>query len=137
MKIKWPESVAESRIGISDPIITRHARLHRVLLLLRDDDKLRKHIQPMSASVIGVGQVEFTFSCTALGKTLIEAAFLHSNEKSSLYGKTSLTLEIVKFTNGEMMIQHTWSVFADSVVDINAHFDNIADSLSELLKEGI
>lgn len=137
MEIKWPESVADVRIGRVDGIVTRHTRLHRTLLLLREDDKLREHIQPVSASVTGIGQVEFIFACTALGKALLDAAFWRSNEISPLCGQSKLTMEMLKCTNGETLIRHAWIVFADTVEDIDAHFDAITDSLNEIMKEGI
>lgn len=137
MKIKWPESVADVRIGHYDAIVTRYTHLHRTLLLLREDDKLREHLQPISAYVVGIGQVAFTFACTALGKTVLEAAFWRSNEISSLCGRTKLAMEVVKFTKEEIMIQHTWTVTADTVSDMDAHLDAVADSLNEILKEGV
>lgn len=137
MKIKWPESVADVRIGHYDAMVTRYTHLHRTLLLLREDDKLREHIQPISASVVGIGQVEFTFACTALGKTLLEAAFWRSNEISPSSGQTKLAMEMVKCTNGETLIRHAWAVIADTVTDMDAYMDAIADSLNEILKEGI
>lgn len=137
MKIKWPKSVADVRIGHYDAKVTRYTHLHRTLLLLREDDKLREHIQPLSASVVGIGQVEFTFVCTALGKTLLEAAFWRSNEISPSSGQTKLAMEMVKCTNGETLIQHVWTVTADTVTDMDAHLDAVADGLNEILKEGI
>ena len=137
MEIKWPESVADVRVGCYDAIVTRHTRLHRTLLLLREDDKLREHIQPISASVTGIGQVEFIFACTALGKALLEAAFWRSNEISPSCGQTKLAMEMMKCTNGETLIRHAWIVIADTVTDIDTHFDAVTDSLNEILKEGI
>lgn len=137
MKIKWPESVADVRIGHYDAMVTRYTHLHRTLLLLREDDKLREHIQPISASVVGIGQVEFIFACTALGKTLLEAAFWRSNEISPSSGQTKLAMEMVKCTNGETLIRHAWAVVADTVTDMDAYMDAVADSLNEILKEGI
>lgn len=137
MRINWPESVADVRIGHYDAMVTRYTHLHRTLLLLREDDKLREHIQSISASVVGIGQVEFTFVCTALGKTLLEAAFWRSNEISPSSGQTKLTMEIVNCTNGETLIRHAWAVVADTVTDMDAYMDAVADSLNEILKEGI
>lgn len=142
MEIKWPESVADIRIGRYDEIVTRHTRLHRTLLLFREDEKLREHIQPVSAKfdpfgITGQG-VRLTFACTALGKMLIEAAYLHccSGPIDAEY-QIRLSIEIYRSAEGVRKPQVVWEVHRLTLPPLVVLLDAVSDSLNEILKEGI
>lgn len=141
MEIKWPESVADVCIGRYDEIVTRHTRLHRTLLLLREDDKLREHIQPVSAKfdpsgITGQG-VRLIFACTALGKMLIEAAYLHCCGGPIDADQVTLSIEIYRSAEGVRKPQVVWEIHRLTLPPIAVLFDAVSDSLNEILKEGI
>lgn len=142
MKIKWPESVADVHIGRYDEIVTRHTCLHRTLLLFREDEKLREHIQPVSAKfyrpgIIGQG-VRLTFACTALGKMLIEAAYLHCcSGPIDAEDQMRLSIEIYRSAEGVRKPQVVWEVHSLTLPPFVVLLDAVSDSLNEILKEGI
>ncbi|EHF0907745.1 hypothetical protein MRB76_000015 [Shigella flexneri] len=141
MEIKWPESVADERIGRYDEIVTCHTRLHRTLLLLREDDKLREHIQPVSAKFDPSGitrqGVRLTFACTALGKMLIEAAYLHCCGGPIDADQMTLSIETYLSAEGVRKPQVVWEVHRSTLPPITVLFDAVSDSLNEILKEGV
>lgn len=141
MKIKWPESVVGECNHLYDPVVTKHARLHRTLMLLREDEKFREHIQPVKAiydtTTLSKHNVRLTFVCTTLGKTLLEAAYLSCCEDVVFTGKMALSIEIRYSADGVRQPYLVWETSGSTLSFIDAMFDNIAYGLSEILKEGI
>lgn len=141
MKINWPKSVAEECIGEYSSSVTEHTRLHHTLLLLREDAKLRKHIQPISATYCKTSSYLYssrlTFACTALGKVLLESAYLRSCENMKLTGGMVLSIDVLCLDDGTHKPQLVWEVYGLNPAMIKTKFDWITDGLNEILKEGI
>lgn len=142
MKIKWPESaVTAARVGLYHSLVAQHTSLHHTLSLLREDEKLCEHIQPISASMnantLSLRCVRLTFVCTTLGKTLLEAAYLRCCESTTFTDDMVLSIEMHCLTNGIRQPQIVWKIYGLTPKVISTKLDAVANSLNEILKEGI
>lgn len=140
MQIKWPESVADTSKAQYDPIILLYPHLQGVLLRFRYDEPFCHHLNPVSLFEryeAPYHRMSIIFTCTSLGKTLLEAAFLHAVHPKCGDGDMRLTFGV--HMNGEDTTQPyvVWETMGITKEARIAQIRYLVDGLTAILEEGI